>query len=489
MKKQWLRLLAALLALIFVAAACTSDDGGTTETGDDETEESTESESEEEESDDEEEAMEDDEEAMEDEEDAAGGDGEAVKIFGPESSDEEAGAFQDALAVWSEESGVAVEYVGASDFSDQINVQIAGGTAPDIAIFPQPGKVADFARSGDILPVPDDVTIEWGEAWTAFGNVDGTQYGVPNKADLKSLVWYKPATFAEKGYEVPETFDDFVGLTEKMIANGDTPLCVGIESDAATGWTFTDWVEDMMLRVAGPEAYDQWVSHELPFSDPIVQDVFSQVNDLWQTEGMVFASGGSIATTSFRDNGQPLVDGDCMMHRQASFYAAFIPEGTPYADGSDEAVDVFYFPSTGADKPVLGAGTLATAFTDSEDVWAVMEYLGSAAYAENRQTAQVERKGGGLSGFLSAADGQDPSVYSPLEQSFLEILESSEVVRFDASDLMPSEVGAGTFWSEGTSFVNGDIDVAEATKRIDDSWPDADAAEEEEAEEEEEDEG
>ena len=133
-------------------------------------------------------------------------------------------------------------------------------------------------------------------------------------------------------------------------------------------------------------------------------------------------------------------------------------------------MDVFYFPSNEG-APVLVAGTLAAAFNEDPATMAVLAYMATPEYAEARQIAQTEAKGGGLSGFLSAAQGQDPSVYQGLEQSFLEILENSEVARFDASDLMPAAVGAGTFWSEGTSAVNGDIDAQEAADRIQESWP------------------
>ncbi|MCP5033612.1 MAG: hypothetical protein GY939_17570, partial [Actinomycetia bacterium] len=201
--------------------------------------------------------------------------------------------------------------------------------------------------------------------------------------------------------------------------------------------------------------------------------VFNEINDLWSIDGAVFASGGSIAATAFGDNGQGLVDGDCLMHRQASFFSAFIPEGTAFADGTDGAVDVFYFPPVDDTRPVLGAGLLAGAFDDRPEVWAVMEYLGSPEYANARQAAQAERKGGpgSLSGFLSAVNGADPSLYAPLEQSMLDVLADGEVVRFDGSDLMPADVGAGTFWTEGTSFVNGDKDAAAAAEAIDASWP------------------
>ena len=93
----------------------------------------------------------------------------------------------------------------------------------------------------------------------SFGNVDGTQYGVPNKSDLKSLVRYVPSQFAEYGYTVPTTLDEFYALTDQMIADGHTPLCVGIESGPATGWPFTDWVEELVLRNQGIDYYNQWV--------------------------------------------------------------------------------------------------------------------------------------------------------------------------------------------------------------------------------------
>ncbi len=238
----------------------------------------------------------------------------------------------------------------------------------------------------------------------------------------------------------------------------------------ATGWPFTDWVEDLTLRLQGPDYYDQWVAHEIPFNDPGIVEVFNEIRDLWTKDGAVFASGGTISATAFQANGQPLVDGDCLMHRQASFFSAFIPEGTTFGP---EGIDVFYFPSVGDTRPLLTAGTLAAAFSNRAEVYKVLEYMGSPEYANARQTAQKELKGGGdaLSGFLSAVKGADTSLYAPLEQSFLEIMASAEVSRFDGSDLMPADVGAGTFWSEGTSFINGDIDAETATADIEASWP------------------
>ncbi|MEP1124918.1 MAG: ABC transporter substrate-binding protein [Ilumatobacter sp.] len=403
--------------------------------------------------------------------------GDEIVVTGPERDDSEAGAIQEVLGAWGEENGVEVVYLGDAAWETNINTQIAGGNPPDVSIFPQPGKLAEFARAGDVKPLSDATAAataeNWPEQWTVFGNVDDVQYGVPVKADLKSLVWYQPSAFEAAGYTVPETFDEFTALVTQITEDGGPKaLCVGIESGPATGWTFTDWTEDMVLRQHGPDVYDQWVSHEIPFNDPQIVESMQTVLDLWN-EDTVFASSGTIAATAFQDNGQPLVDGQCFMHRQASFYSAFIPEGTAFADGSEGAVDVFYFPDINGDAPVLGAGTLAAAFNDRPEVQELLTYMSTADYAEARQVAQQELKGGGtaLSGFLSAANGQDPSVYQPLEQSFLDILAEAQIIRFDASDLMPADVGAGAFWTEGTSAVNGDQDAQAAADAIEAAWP------------------
>jgi alpha-glucoside transport system substrate-binding protein len=475
MRKRWLKLAAVPIALAFLAAACgdDDDDGGAEGTEAPEATEAPEG-----------------TEAAEGtaapegtagadttlpETPGAGSEG-AVTVFGVEDSENEAGAMQDALTEFGEANGIDITYVGRRDFEQQINAQVLGGNPPDIAAFPQPGKLAQFAQDGELVEVPDDVVASvsegWADSYLAFSNVDGTQYGVPFKSDLKSLVWYIPSVWEEKGYEVPETLADFKALVDEMIANGDTPLCVGIESGPATGWPFTDWVEELILREQGIDYYNEWVAHEVPFNDQAVVDTFDEVagpDGLWTKDGAVFASGGSIAATAFGDNGTPLVEGQCMMHRQASFYSAFFPEGTEFGEEPGQ-VSTFYFPSDEG-QPVLVGGINAGAFRDAPEVWQVMEYLGSAEFANARQAAQLARVGAADSGFLTGNSNADLSSWSEQEQGFIELLQTADPAAFDASDDMPAEVGAGTFWTDGTSFVNGDLDAQAATDNIESSWP------------------
>lgn len=260
---------------------------------------------------------------------AGDGDG-VVTIFGPEVEGELQG-FRDAMAPFTEETGIEVEIAGDRGFSEQIGVQVQGGSAPDIAIFAQPGRVRDFARSCDLVPLGDSVASAVEANFGGFadlGLVDDVLYGVPNKSDVKSLMWYSPSAFEEQGYEIPETHEELVALMDQSVANGTPPLCIGIGSDAATGWPGTDWTEDYMLRLKGPDVYDQWVSNEIPFDDPDVVEVGNFWFDIWSNPDYVFGGLQNVANTTFQDAGLPILDGECLLHRQANFYAAQWPEGT-----------------------------------------------------------------------------------------------------------------------------------------------------------------
>ena len=399
----------------------------------------------------------------------------SVTVFGVEDSENEAGAMQDALSEFGDANGIDITYVGRRDFEQQINAQVLGGNPPDIAAFPQPGKLLQFASDGDVLALPDDVlgsvSEGWDDSYLAFYNQEDTQYGVPFKSDLKSLVWYVPSEWEEKGYEVPETLTEFDALMDQMIEDGNTPLCVGIESGPATGWPFTDWVEELVLRQQGIDYYNQWVAHEVPFNDAPIVEAFDAVAgpDGYWREGATFAVGGSIASTPFGDNAEPLINGDCMMHRQANFFAAFFPEGTEFGTGPGQ-VSTFYFPSDEG-QPVLVGGNAVAAFRDAPEVWQVMTYIGSPEFANARQAAQSRRAGGGNSGFLTGNSAADLTLWNELEQGFLKSLTTANPAAFDASDQMPAEVGSGSFWTEGTSFVNGDEDAEQATDNIQTSWP------------------
>ncbi|SNR27691.1 ABC transporter substrate-binding protein [Puniceibacterium sediminis] len=356
-------------------------------------------------------------------------------------------------------TGAEVNYSGSDSFEQDIVISTRAGSAPNLAVFPQPGLAADMASQGLLTPLADG-TAEWvaanyaaGQSWVDLGTYagqDGTEslYGLFYRVDLKSLVWFSPIAFDEAGYDIPETMEELKELTQQIVDDGGTPWCIGLGSGAATGWPATDWVEDMMLRTAEPSVYDQWVKNEIPFNDPAVVGAIEEFG--WFAKNDDFVQGGaqSVATTDFRDSPAGLftIPQECYMHRQASFIPAFFPEGTEM--GVD--ADFFYFPAY-AEKdlgtPVLGAGTLFAITTPSDATSAMIEFL-KTPISHELWMAQ--------GGFLTAHAGVNPATYSDdTQRAQGEILANATTFRFDASDLMPSEIGAGAFWSGMIDYVTG----------------------------------
>ncbi len=123
-------------------------------------------------------------------------------------------------------------------------------------------------------------------AFVALGEYKGKHYGLPTNINLKSMVWYPKKAFDAAGYTVPKTWDEMLALSDKIVADGSTPWCVGFESGGATGWPATDWMEDIMLRTAGTDTYDKWWKHEIPFNDPAVQHAGQLFGDVMFHEGL-----------------------------------------------------------------------------------------------------------------------------------------------------------------------------------------------------------
>ena len=371
-------------------------------------------------------------------------------------------------------TGVKINYEGDKDFEKNLPQRAQSGNLPDIAFIPQPGLLQTMVDTGKAIPASETVGKEvdqyFGADWRKYGSVDGTLYGAPLGASVKSYVWYSPKTFAAKGYTVPKTWDELMTLTAKIAADdpGAKPWCAGFNSGVATGWPGTDWVEDLMLRTAGPDVYDQWVAHKIPFNDPKVADALGKVGAILKdpkyTNGG-FGASSTIATTTFQDGGQPILKNKCYMHRQASFYASNWPEGTKVAEDGD--VWAFYLPSVDdTSKPVLGGGEFVATFRDAPEVKAFAAFLASPDWANAKAKATT---GGG---WVSANKGLDPNnLVSPIDQQTAKILQDPKAVfRFDGSDMMPSAVGSGTFWSEMTNWIKGQDDKT-TLDNIEKSWP------------------
>ena len=383
----------------------------------------------------------------------------------------------DSYVQFEECTGADVIYEGSREFEAQLPVRIQAGSAPDIAYIPQPGLlrtiVNDFPEA--VVPAGDmaseNVDQYFSEAWRGYGSVNDTLYGTPLGANVKSFVWYSPSMFEEAGYEIPETWDDLIALSDQIVEDGGTPWCAGIGSGEATGWPATDWLEDVMLRTAGPEVYDQWVNHEIPFDDPAVAEALETVGSILKNPDYVNAGWGdvqSIATTEFTEAGFPILDGECYLHRQASFYQANWEEYQEDVEVAEDGdVFAFYLPAMDTEEqPLLGGGEFVAAFSDEPAVQAFQAFLASPEWAN----AKIEATG---PGWVSANTEQDTSLYaSPIDQLSAELLaDETRTFRFDASDLMPGAVGAGSFWEEMVNWIANDKANEDVLSAIESSWP------------------
>jgi alpha-glucoside transport system substrate-binding protein len=381
-----------------------------------------------------------------------------VSVFGPWLGPDQENV-EAVLDGFAKATGHDYSYVGSDSFEQQVRIDAAAGSAANVSVFPQPGLASDLASAGQLTPLASG-TADWvrenyaaGQSWVDLGTFSGPSgaddlYGFFYKVDLKSLVWYNPENFDDAGYEVPNSMEELKALSDQIVADGGTPWCIGLGSGGATGWPATDWVEDLMLRTQSPAVYDQWVSNDIKFNDPRVVAAIEEFGAFARNDDYVAGGANAVATTDFRDSPKGMFSSpaQCYMHRQASFIPAFFTEGTVVG----EDADFFYFPSyesKNLGNPVLGAGTVWGITNDSPEAHALMTYLQSTEANE----IWMARKG-----FLTPHKGVDTSKFSdPTLRKMNDILLNATTFRFDASDLMPGGVGAGSFWTGMVDYSGG----------------------------------
>ncbi len=391
-----------------------------------------------------------------------------IRVFGAFRG-EEAARFDEIVKIFNAKTGYNVVYEGSPEFETQILVQAEAGTPPDIAALPQPGLMKNFASRGFIKPLSSNVInaidTNYAKVWKDLGTADdGKVYGIFHRVNAKSFVWYPKKAFEAKGYTVPKTWNELIALQDKIIADGGTPWAIGFEAGAGTGWVGTDWMEDIMLRTAGPDVYDQWVNHEIPFNDPAVEKALGYVGQIMMKKGNVYGGSTNILTTNFGDAITPLFSNPpkAWLHRQGNFITGFMPEAIQ--QNLEEEVGVFALPSIDPKwgAPVLGGGDQFVVFNNKPGVEEFLTFL---------TTWEACAPWAKVGGALFPHKSQNFADYgNAIERDMAKILAEASVFRFDASDLMPAQVGAGTFWTGMVDFVSG-RDAKTVLNNIEKSWP------------------
>ena len=374
---------------------------------------------------------------------------------------------------------VQIDSIGSSH-ETVLKTRIEGGKPPDIAQLAQPTPILAYAAQGKVIDVAPFMGKKLAdEHANTIGLVtQGDKiWGIPYKADVKSTIWYPIKAFEAKGYTVPKTWDELIALSDKIVADGSNPWCVSAGGPGdATGWQLTDWVEEVVLKTKGADYYNDWISHKVPFQDPGIKDAFDKVGKIFFTPNYVFGTNTAIVPQDQKTVMDPMFTDDlanpkCWMQKIPTWYGPdFFPDqrasGTPskYVIGTD--VGIMPFPTIDpAQTYAEGSADTMMVLADRPEVRAVAEFLATPQ---------------GLQKWIAAGSAISTNSTTPADwyagayklKVASEIANAAKGIGFDASDLMPGKVGAGTFWTKMDDWVNqGGTNTDATLKAIDDSWP------------------
>ncbi|MFV1989508.1 MAG: ABC transporter substrate-binding protein [Acidimicrobiales bacterium] len=392
---------------------------------------------------------------------------ETITVFAPYRG-RSAELFQASLKSFADDNNVQIRYTGTSDFVNDLRSRVGEANPPDIAVVPQPGVIRQFWEDGRLVPLQPvavaAVEENYSEESRELGKIDGVPVGVLYRANVKSLVWYRPSVFAERGYSVPGTLDELKQLSARIAADGLAPWCITIQARGATGWVATDWVEDLLVRTSGAELYSSWVNGEVQFSAPAVAQVFDEFAALALVQGRPYGGLERVLRTSVDKAQDPMFNSppDCVMHRQASFAAGWLPGGVSYGD-PDSDLDIFVLPGAqaGEPAPLLVGGDHAIAFTDRPIVHELLAFMATT------ESSEVWSAEGAY--FSPRTSLHADSHRNPLEQLLGELMANAETIVFDGSDQMDPDFSTDLFWPLITAWVAGDISYDELARQLDEA--------------------
>jgi alpha-glucoside transport system substrate-binding protein len=392
-----------------------------------------------------------------------------VTILGAYGGDEQKN-FEASLAPFEKDSGIDIQYTSDPDFTTKIKQLVRSGATPDIGFFPQPGGLLELAGQGYIQPIDTYLDYDKLDKTLVPGFLDsvrmnGRVYGAPMRMANKSIVWYPKKAWDAAGYQVPKTQAELTKLTDQMKSDGVTPWCMAWGADQATGWVGTDWIEQYMLTLYGPDVYNQWTSHEIPFDDPKVVAAFDAFGKIAKGDGTVYGGTKSVLNTTVAESMVPAFRNPpgCMLERQGNFEISFL-DPKIQAD-LDNEVGIFEWPSENAGEapPILGGGDLAALFNGNDtDAQKVMQFLTSDQFG-----AEWAQAGGWLSPHTTFDQTNYPNATT---KQIADMAAQAPAVVFDGSDVMPKEVGSGTFWTGMDEWLQGKSS-ADTAQAIESSWP------------------
>ncbi len=378
----------------------------------------------------------------------------SVKLLGQWSGQEQASLFA-VLKPFTDRTGIKISYTSTRDEDSVLTSSVTAGNPPDMAAAPSPQLLVNFAKQGKVVKLNDIINMSdyqstSSAAWIKLGEPlnDGNLYQTFSWASAKGFIWYNPKVFQSKGYSIPTSWDQLMSLQSQMSSSGTKPWCLTVESGAATGWMASDWLKEIVLSQAGPDVYDKWVAGTQKWSSP-------EIKQAWQTFGQmlgpndsnVYGGASYIVATNFGDVGTPMFQSPpkCFMLNQASFITTFFTSANP---SLQPVTDFNFFPLPDINSQYTGARVVSadawSMFRDTPQARQLMQYLITA----DAEAIWVKR-GGKL-----AVNNKVPLSDYPdkLSQQLAQAVTSAKIVKYDATDNMPSDMRAAA-WADLVKFI------------------------------------
>ncbi|MFB0537435.1 MAG: extracellular solute-binding protein, partial [Anaerolineae bacterium] len=275
--------------------------------------------------------------------------------------------------------GIVIEPESSRDQA-LMDTRVQAGTPWNVVIWPT--TVALTQYPDQLVPLEEaGVNLaNYADYWKAMGSVEGKWLAVPVKADIKTIIWYSPVVFEANGYEVPTTWEDLDALVEKTVADGNVPWSMGMESGDATGWTGSDFIQDILLVQQGPEYVMDVISGKVPYDDAGVKAAYETYGKWAKDETYTVGGAAGTVSTAFLDAiYKPFSDPpEAMMVKQSGFAGGEVKAKYP---DLEYGVDYDFFPVPGA-QGMQGGADFLMVFNASPAAKALMAYLTSETGAK-----------------------------------------------------------------------------------------------------------
>ena len=268
-----------------------------------------------------------------------------------------------------------IQIVAQSSRDDAVLDTLAKSTPPDVVFWPKISPLTLYTGQLKSLGALGADPTNYAPFWQNMGSVGGRWLGVPVKADIKTIIWYSPANFELFGYTVPTTWAELETLVEKMVADGNVPWSMGMESGPATGWTGSDFIQDILLVQQGPQYVMDIIDGTVPYNDAGVKQAYQTYGKWARSETYTVGGATGTVSTSFLEAIYKVFSDppEAMMVKQSGFAGGEVAAQYPdLVYGTD--YDFFAVPGA---LGMQGGADFLMAFGDSPAAKALVVYLTS----------------------------------------------------------------------------------------------------------------